>query len=87
VIASLSRVMDQVTTSEHGAAAARLRALLAAHEAKRDLIALGAYQRGADRAVDEALARIDRIEAFLRPGRDECSEFDATVRALRDVVR
>ena len=84
---SLSRVMDLVVAPAHRAAAARLRQLLAAYESKRELIALGAYQQGSDRATDEALARIDRIEAYLRQARDERSGFDETVRALEDAVR
>jgi type III secretion protein N (ATPase) len=87
VLHSLSRVMDLIVSRPHREAAARLRQLLSAYESKRDLIALGAYQKGGDRATDEALARIERIEAFLRQARDEQSDFDATVRALAEVVR
>ena len=36
------------------------------YERHRDLILLGAYQRGSDRRTDEAIARIDAIDAFLR---------------------
>ena len=48
VLPSLSRLMTAVADPEHRAAAARLRELLAAYERQRDLILLGAYQRGAD---------------------------------------
>jgi type III secretion protein N (ATPase) len=87
VLHSLSRVMDLVVPEPHRAAAARFRQLLSAYETKRDLIALGAYQKGSDKVTDEAIARIDRLEAFLRQGRTERSEFDATVKALGDVVK
>jgi len=63
---SLSRVMDQVTDAAHVQAARSLRAHLAIYEAKRDLVLLGAYERGQDRRLDAALERIDEIEAFLR---------------------
>src|SRR5579872_4988984 len=66
VCASLSRVMDRLVSSEHRAAARRLRALVAVHEAKRDLVTLGAHAKGRDPELDEALARMPRIEAFLR---------------------
>jgi type III secretion protein N (ATPase) len=87
VLPSLSRVMDLVVDEPHRAAAQRMRQLLAAYESKRDLIALGAYQRGSDRATDEALARIEKIEAFLRQRRDEKSSFEQTLRALEEAVR
>jgi type III secretion protein N (ATPase) len=82
VLPSLSRVMPRVTDAEHRAAAGRVRELLAAYEQQRDLILLGAYQRGSDRRTDEALARIDAIEAFLRQGTHENAAFTETRRAL-----
>ncbi|HEY3360099.1 MAG TPA: FliI/YscN family ATPase [Polyangia bacterium] len=71
VLDSVSRVMGAVIDPEHGRAAARLRALLAAYEQKRDLIQLGAYRPGADATTDEAIARHPDIEAFLRQGLGE----------------
>jgi type III secretion protein N (ATPase) len=50
VLASVSRVMDAVVDEGHRAAAQRVRALLAAYEARRDLIALGAYRAAATAA-------------------------------------
>jgi type III secretion protein N (ATPase) len=69
VLPSLSRLMTAVATPEHRAAAARLRELLAAYERQRDLILLGAYHRGADAVTDQAIARMDAINAFLRQAR------------------
>src|SRR5580704_3855096 len=65
VTASLSRVMSSVVAPEHRDAARRLRSLVATYESKRDLVTLGAYAKGADKELDEALARMPRIEAFL----------------------
>ncbi len=87
VTVSLSRVMDQVVTKAHGAAAAKLRALIAAYEAKRDLIALGAYVKGSDPAVDEAIARAPRIEALLRQEARDLESMENSVAALVDAVR
>lgn len=84
--ASLSRVMARLVRTDHAAAAARVRRWWAAHEEKRDLIALGAYQRGSDTAVDGALDRWERIERFLRQARDEHTPFDETLARLRAVA-
>src|SRR5205823_2172155 len=54
VTASLSRVMDELVDEPHRKAAAKLRSLLSAYERQRDLILLGAYQRGSDPLTDEA---------------------------------
>ncbi|HEY8429789.1 MAG TPA: FliI/YscN family ATPase [Sandaracinaceae bacterium] len=83
---SLSRVMDRLVTSAHRDAARTLREHLAIYEAKRDLVLLGAYERGSDRRLDAALACIDRIEAFLRQAPEETSSFEETVRRLAAAV-
>jgi type III secretion protein N (ATPase) len=82
VLGSLSRVMGQVADAEHRRAAASLRQVLAAYERHRDLIVLGAYQRGSDPRTDDAIARIDAIEAFLRQGSEESAAFSDTRRRL-----
>ncbi|MGZ5958303.1 MAG: FliI/YscN family ATPase [Myxococcaceae bacterium] len=71
VLASLSRVMPQVTSGEHRRLAARFRELAAAYEQRRDLILLGAYTPGTDALTDEAIARQTQLEAFLAQERDE----------------
>jgi type III secretion protein N (ATPase) len=86
VLASLSRAMDGIVDPAHAAAARRLREVLGHYEEKRDLVLLGAYRPGSDARLDDALTRIDAIEAFLRQARDERSAFDATVRALQGIV-
>jgi flagellum-specific ATP synthase len=65
VPASLSRVMGDLVTPEHAAAARRLRALIAAREQNRDLVMMGAYRAGSDPLLDEALSRSTELDAFL----------------------
>ncbi len=86
VTGSLSRVMDAIVTDEHRASARKLRQLLGTYEQKRDLIQLGAYAKGSDREVDEAIAKISRIEAFLRQDPKDRVDFDETVKLLREAV-
>jgi type III secretion protein N (ATPase) len=87
VTASLSRVMDSIVASEHREAARRLREIVACYEAKRDLVLLGAHARGTDKELDDAIARMPRIEAFLRQDPSEHSSLEATVAALAGAVR
>jgi type III secretion protein N (ATPase) len=82
VLPSLSRVMSAVADKEHKQAAGKLRALMAAYEQKRDLILLGAYKSGSDPRTDEAIARMEAINVFLRQATDESSSFDLTRRRL-----
>jgi ATP synthase in type III secretion protein N len=85
-LASLSRVMPAVAGEGHLAAAARLRALVAAAERHRDLIAVGAYRRGSDPEADAAVDRLPRIEGFLRQRSDEAEPFDSMLARLEEAV-
>ena len=87
VTASLSRVMGAIVTPEQRDAARRLRALVATYEAKRDLVTLGAYAKGSDKELDEALLRMPRIEQFLRQDTGDAVAFDDTVATLMEAVR
>jgi type III secretion protein N (ATPase) len=83
ILASRSRVMDQVVSRAHREAAAQVRRLLARYEEIELLLRVGEYQRGNDRLGDEAVAKIEAIRAYLRePGR-EATSFAAAVQGLR----
>lgn len=82
VIASVSRLFGRLASPAQREAAARVRAWLARHEERRDLIQIGAYKAGTDRALDEAVARIPAIERFLRQDPDEVSLPEETRAAL-----
>ena len=79
--------MDAVVTPSHRAASSRVRAWMAALDAKRDLLAVGAYVKGSDRLLDEAIERRDAIERFLRQPVSERADFDDTLRRLEALAR
>ena len=62
---SVSRVVTEIADLATRERIRRLKRLLSAYSTQRDLIAIGAYQRGADPLVDEAIARWPAIQAFL----------------------
>jgi type III secretion protein N (ATPase) len=85
--ASLSRVMDALTTPEHRKAGARLRALAGLYEEKRDLISVGAYVKGHDCQLDEAVAKLPAIERYLQQEASDRVAFADGVAQLLEVVR
>ncbi|RLB48106.1 MAG: EscN/YscN/HrcN family type III secretion system ATPase, partial [Deltaproteobacteria bacterium] len=87
VLNSLSRVMDAVTETGQQDAARTIREHLAIYEAKRDLVSLGAYQRGSDAPLDRALDKIDAIEAFLRQSKHDAEDLENTQRLLLELAR
>ncbi len=86
VLMSVSRLLNDVTSEEHHRAAISLRQLLAAHRQAEDLISIGAYQNGANAAVDAALRMQEPIQMFLQQNRTESStlaEASATLMMLK----
>jgi type III secretion protein N (ATPase) len=82
VVKSLSRVMDGLVSPPHREAAKKLRAWLAHYEHKRDLLELGAVQPGADKLLDQVLARMPAIRALLTQERSERTNFAETLERL-----
>jgi flagellum-specific ATP synthase len=66
VLQSVSRLVGEVVTPEVQSAGQEVRRLMAAYKEKEDLIAIGAYQHGADPVTDMAIAKREPINAFLR---------------------
>jgi type III secretion protein N (ATPase) len=79
---SISRVMGDVVSHGHAAAARWLTATMAVYEQNRDMIEIGAYRRGSDRAIDRAIRWMGEIEGFIRQARDEIVPFDETLARL-----
>lgn len=86
VLASLSRVMPEVVSSDHYQAAQVARTLLATLRDNEPLIRLGAYRQGNDPTLDIALSLRDELLAFLQQGRDETSSFAETVEWLQRIA-
>jgi FliI/YscN family ATPase len=82
VLASISRLMKDVTTPEHQASALTIRQLLSAYAEHEDLLAIGAYRRGTNRAVDAAVEMRDAIEGLLRQAVDKSLPFESVVDQL-----
>ena len=74
--ASISRAMPQIVPPEHLQQAQQLKQLYARYQQSRDLISVGAYAAGSDPMTDKAIAKIPRIQGFLRQGLRE--NFDLT---------
>src|SRR5208337_3532478 len=65
ILDSLSRLMPSVTSREHLAKSHQLRTLLSAYAKSEDLIRIGAYSKGADPVLDNAIAVLPELQAFL----------------------
>ncbi|MBR6293818.1 MAG: flagellum-specific ATP synthase FliI, partial [Lachnospiraceae bacterium] len=78
----ISRVMSSIVTPQHKKLASQLKMVLATYTEAEDLINIGAYKSGANKNIDNAIAKIDAVNAFLRQQTDEKVSFDETLQAL-----
>ncbi|MHC8326698.1 FliI/YscN family ATPase [Pseudomonas sp. LB1P83] len=86
VLRSRSRLMDQVASAEHKHLAMRIRELMARRNEIEMLIRIGEYAAGSDPLADEAIARHEAIEAFLRQTAGEPSSPSETLKLMRQVL-
>jgi len=82
VLNSVSRLMPELADSNHLAAATRMRHLLATYKNSEDLINVGAYDRGSNPAIDEAIKHHDQIISFLRQDVNDNSVFTETLEKI-----
>jgi flagellum-specific ATP synthase len=85
--ASISRLMPAVTSAEHRELIRRFRQLNAAYAQNRDLITIGAYAKGSDPRVDEAIEHWPSIQKFLQQDGNESISFARSVEALKGIFK
>ena len=83
VLESISRVMIEVTDSEHMEAANRIKESLVVYREAEDLINVGAYERGNNEGIDFAIDHIDEINNFLRQEVEEHTEYTESLSQMK----
>src|SRR5262245_3677661 len=87
VEASVSRVMHEIVDRKQLELARQFRQTLSTYQHNRDLIAIGAYQRGTDPRVDAAIALWPRMQKFLAQDIHENVGLQASITSLADVLK
>jgi type III secretion protein N (ATPase) len=82
---SLSRLMHAIVTPSQHRAAEHVRELLAHYESRRDLVELGAVQRGADPRLERAIEKLPAIEKLLRQERGVRADYADTLERLLSI--
>src|SRR5712691_756300 len=82
ILDSVSRLMPAVCTAEQMAKVQRLRSFLASYVASEDLIRVGAYQKGGDPTLDQAITALPAITAFVRQRKEEIAPLAESLQSL-----
>ncbi len=73
VLRSVSRTLPKCNSDAENTLINRARQMLSTYENMAEMIRLGAYRKGSDAGVDEAMLYYPKIEAFLQQRGDESS--------------
>ncbi|MDR1193699.1 MAG: FliI/YscN family ATPase [Peptococcaceae bacterium] len=86
VLSSISRLMTEIASDQQKETAGVMRSMMAVYKDNEDLIAIGAYKSGTNPVLDNAIARIDRINQFLKQEIGEKYPFEETLELMRRAV-
>ncbi len=85
ILRSVSRTMPGCNTREENDLIAHARRLLSLYDDMAELIRLGAYRRGSDPGVDEAIHYFPALEAFLSQRKDEKTDLASSYMMLAQI--
>ena len=85
ILASISRLMPEITTDIQKQKAGELRDALATYIESEDLINIGAYQKGSNAKIDKSIELNDDIESFLKQKMNEFSSFNDTCKRIMSI--
>lgn len=82
ILNSASRVMNDIISKEHEKAARKFRRLYTLLKENEMLIRIGAYTKGTDAELDEAIEKRDAMEDFLTQDARENASFSESIKHL-----
>ncbi len=83
---SASRVMGEVISKEHQSMATKFKRLSSILKENEVLIRIGAYEKGNDPELDEAIAKKEKMNEFLLQTPNEIMKFEDTLKKLKEVI-
>jgi flagellum-specific ATP synthase len=83
---SISRVMPQVVSESHMQQARVLKQVYSMYQQNKDMITLGAYQKGSDQMLDQAINMMPRVNAFLQQGMRDVISYDDGLQGLAQLL-
>ncbi len=83
--ASISRLMNDIAAKEHNDDAKKIRDILSVYYANYDLISIGAYKKGTNPKLDEAMSKIDKVNEFLTQGVNDRYTYDEILQLMKDI--
>ncbi|MCR9257478.1 MAG: flagellar protein export ATPase FliI [Alphaproteobacteria bacterium] len=86
ILRSVSRSLPDCNTADENQLIRRARRLMSTYDDMAEMIRLGAYRRGSDPTVDEAIHYNDRLEEFLNQDMNDLSSLGEGYQRLADIL-
>ncbi len=83
---SISRVMPMVTSDDHQELAKQLKQMYALYQQNKDLIAIGAYTKGNDPRIDQAINVLPVINFFLQQKISEVIPYEQSISQMKEII-
>ncbi len=86
VLASLSRMAEELISPEHLQLTRRVREIFSIHAEYQDLIQVGAYRPGTNRIVDRAITLTPKLTDYFLQGRTDSRSLATTIQGLEELL-
>ena len=86
ILNSVSRLMIDVVSKEHYDLSMKFKDILATYKSAEDLINIGAYTRGSNPKIDQAIQKYDLMVPYLRQGITESVDWRTSMNALKNIL-
>ena len=86
VLNSVSRLMIDVVSKEHYDLSMKFKDIFATYKSAEDLINIGAYTRGSNPKIDQAIQKHDLMISYLRQGIVESVDWRTSMNELKNIL-
>jgi len=86
ILASISRLMPDIAPKRQFEAAGKAKDTYSTYMQSADLIGIGAYKAGSNPKIDTAIAKLPKIQEFIKQGIREQTTYDEAVKSLEALM-
>jgi flagellum-specific ATP synthase len=86
ILNSISRIMNDIVPEEQKEISNNIKKILAVYKEAEDLINIGAYAKGKNSKIDNAIKNIERINEFLQQNTSEFYSYEEIMSLMKDVI-
>jgi len=83
---SISRVLPQISDETQQMSITAFKQIYATYQQNKDLISVGAYQKGADPIIDESIEMMPLMRDFLMQGMDQKVTYNESLQQLNEMM-